>query len=62
MQGPVSWEALLLLVSLTIAVNATTAIFVGWLVYKLCVIAGEFERRIMRLEMRAERGGRQEGR
>ena len=55
MSGPVSWQALLLLVSLTIAVNATTALFVGWLVYKVCLIVGTLEKRLQRLEMQMER-------
>ena len=55
MAGPVSWEALLLIVSATIFVNGTTALFVGWLVYKVCLVVGGLERRLQRLEMQMER-------
>ena len=55
MAGPVSWEALLLIVSATIVVNGTTALFVGWLVYKVCLVVGGLERRLQRLEMQMER-------
>jgi hypothetical protein len=50
-QGAVSWEALILLASATIVVNATCALFVGWLVYKVCVVVGTLERRLQRLEI-----------
>jgi hypothetical protein len=56
MEGPVSWQALLLIVSSTIVVNATTALFVGWLVYRGCVIVAGLEKRITRLEMLQESG------
>jgi hypothetical protein len=55
-QGPVSWQALLLLASATIAINASTAVFVGWLVYRVCQIIAALERRLQRLEMLAEKG------
>jgi hypothetical protein len=55
MDGPVSWPALLLLASATIAVNATTALFVGWLVYKVCTMIGAIEGRLLRLEMLVDR-------
>jgi len=51
MAGPVSWEALLLLASATIAINASTALFVGWLVYRACQVVGALERRLQRLEI-----------
>lgn len=51
MAGPVSWEALLLLASATIAVNASTALFVGWLVFRACQTVGALERRLQRLEI-----------
>ena len=51
MAGPVSWEALLLLASATIAINASTAVFVGWLVYRACQVVGTLERRLQRLEI-----------
>jgi hypothetical protein len=54
-QGNVTWEALILLASATIVVNATCALFVGWLVYKVCVVVGTLERRLQRLEMLTER-------
>ena len=53
MQGPVTWPALLLLVSATIAVNASTAIFVGWMVYRACQVIGTLESRLQRLELLA---------
>ena len=56
MEGPVSWQALLLIVSATIVVNGTTALFVGWLVYKVCLLIGALEKRITRLEMLNEKG------
>jgi hypothetical protein len=63
--GPVSWQALTLLVSATIIINASTAVFVGWLVFRACQVVGTLERRLQRLEMLAEarapgapRGGR----
>ena len=56
MAGPVSWEALLLLASATIAINASTAVFVGWLVYRACQVVGTLERRLQRLEMLTEKG------
>jgi hypothetical protein len=56
MAGPVSWEALILLVSATVVANATTAAFVGWLVYRVCQIIAALERRLQRLEMLAEKG------
>ncbi len=56
MQGAVSWEALILLASATIVINATTAVFVGWLVYRVCQIIAALERRLQRLEMLAEKG------
>jgi hypothetical protein len=55
-QGNVTWEALILLASATIVVNATCALFVGWLVYRVCQIVAALERRLQRLEMLAERG------
>ena len=55
MAGPVSWEALLLLVGATITINATTALFVGWLVYKVCTLIGAIEGRLLRLEMLVDR-------
>jgi len=54
MEGPVSWQALLLLASATIAINASTAVFVGWLVYRACQLIGALERRILRLEILSE--------
>jgi hypothetical protein len=54
MEGPVSWQALLLLASATIAINASTAVFVGWLVYRVCQLIGALERRILRLEILSE--------
>ena len=51
MAGPVSWEALLLLVGATITINGSTALFVGWLVYRACQVVGALERRLQRLEM-----------
>jgi len=57
MEGPVSWQALLLLASATIAINATTALFVGWLVYHACQTIGALERRLQRLEILLERNG-----
>jgi hypothetical protein len=51
MAGPVSWEALLLLASATIAINTSTALFVGWLVYRACQTIGALERRLQRLEI-----------
>jgi len=56
MAGPVSWEALLLLASATIAINASTAVFVGWLVWRACQVVGTLERRLQRLEMLTEKG------
>jgi len=53
-QGPVSWQALILLASATIVINATTALFVGWLVYKVCLVVGTLERRLQRLEILTE--------
>ena len=47
MQGAIRWEALILVVS--------TALVVGLFVYKVCVILGELERRIQRLEIMLER-------
>ena len=55
MEGPVSWQALLLIVSATIVVNATTAIFVGYVVLKVCQVIAALERRLQRLEMLSER-------
>ena len=55
MEGSVSWQALLLLVSLTVVANATTAIFVGYLVLKVCQYLATLERRLQRLEMQMER-------
>jgi hypothetical protein len=55
-EGPVTWQALLLLTSATIIVNATTAWFVGMLVYKVSVLLGGLEKRIMRLEFLIEKG------
>ena len=55
MEGPVSWQALLLLVSATVVANATTAMFVGWIVYKVCLLVAGIERRLMRLEMLLEK-------
>jgi hypothetical protein len=54
MEGPVSWQALLLLASATIAINASTAVFVGWLVYRACQVIGTLERRLQRLEILTE--------
>ena len=51
MVGPVSWPALLLLVGATITINASTAVFVGWLVYRACQVVGTLERRLQRLEI-----------
>jgi len=53
-EGPVSWQALTLLVSATIIINASTALFVGWLVYRVCQIIGALERRLQRLEILTE--------
>jgi hypothetical protein len=53
----VSWEALILLASATIVVNASCALFVGWLVYKVCVLIGTLEQRLQRLEILNERRG-----
>jgi hypothetical protein len=55
LSGTVSWEALLLIVSLTIVFNATTAIGIGWLVYRVCILISTLERRLQRLEMQMER-------
>lgn len=55
MTGPVSWQALLLIVSATIVVNATTALFVGWLVYRVCQTVAALEQRLQRLEILNER-------
>jgi hypothetical protein len=55
MAGPVSWEALLLLAGATITINASTALFVGWLVWRACQVVGTLERRLQRLEMLVER-------
>jgi hypothetical protein len=55
MEGPVSWQALLLIVSLTLVVNASTAIFVGYMVLLACRYLGTIERRLQRLEMLTER-------
>jgi hypothetical protein len=49
--GPVSWQALTLLVSATIIINASTAVFVGWLVWRACQVVGTLERRLQRLEI-----------
>ena len=57
MAGPVSWEALLLLVSATVVANVTTAVFVGWLVYRVCEIVAALDRRLQRLEILNERRG-----
>ena len=57
MEGPVSWQALLLLASATIAINATTALFVGWLVYRACQVVAALEQRLQRLEILTERMG-----
>jgi hypothetical protein len=54
--GPVSWQALLLLASATIVVNASTALFVGWGVLAVCRYLGTLERRLQRLEMLIEKG------
>jgi len=54
MEGPVSWQALLLLASATIAINASTAVFVGWLVYRACQVVGTLESRLQRLEILTE--------
>ena len=54
MAGPVSWEALILLASATIAINATTAVFVGLLVYRACQVIAALERRLQRLEILTE--------
>jgi hypothetical protein len=51
MEGPVSWQALILLASLM----AATTLFTGWLVFRLCQIVGALERRLQRLEMLFER-------
>lgn len=51
MSGAVSWEALILLTSATIIINATTAVFVGWLVYRVCGIVAALELRLQRLEI-----------
>jgi hypothetical protein len=51
MAGPVSWQALLLLASATIVVNASTAVFVGWMVLAVCRYLGALERRLQRLEI-----------
>jgi hypothetical protein len=56
MEGPVSWQALLLLASATIAINASTALFVGWLVWRACQVVGTLEKRLQRLEILNERG------
>ena len=48
---------MLLIVSLTIAVNATTAIFVGYIVYRVCSLIGALDRRLQRLEILRERNG-----
>jgi hypothetical protein len=50
-QGPVSWEALILLASATIVVNVSCALFVGWLVYRVCQIVAALEQRLQRLEI-----------
>jgi hypothetical protein len=55
MQGAVSWEALILLASATIVVNASCALFVGWLVYRVCQIIAALESRLQRLEMLVDR-------
>jgi hypothetical protein len=54
MEGPVSWPALLLLVGATITINASTAVFVGWLVWRACQVVGTLEQRLQRLEMLTE--------
>jgi hypothetical protein len=51
MEGPVSWPALLLLVGATITINASTAVFVGWLVWRACQVVGTLEHRLQRLEI-----------
>jgi fatty acid desaturase len=56
MEGTVTWQQLVFVAGLTVAVNATTALFVGWLVYKVCLLVGALEKRITRLEMLAEAG------
>jgi len=48
-EGPVKWEALLLIVSAIVVANAATA----WLVYHVCQIVAALERRILRLEFLA---------
>ena len=51
MEGPVTWQALLLLVSATLVINSSTALFVGWLVWRACQVVSTLESRIMRLEL-----------
>jgi hypothetical protein len=54
LQGAVTWQALLLLVSATIIANVSCALFVGWLVYKVCGLVGTIEKRLQRLEILSE--------
>jgi hypothetical protein len=51
MEGPVSWQALILLASLTVA----TVFATGWLVFRLCQIVAAMERRLQRLEILIEK-------
>jgi hypothetical protein len=54
MEGTVTWQQLVFVAGLTIAVNASTALFVGYLVLKVCQVVGTLERRLQRLEILSE--------
>jgi hypothetical protein len=54
MEGPVSWQALLVVGALLVFA-ASGAAFSAYLTYKLCLLIGALEKRIARLEMLAER-------
>jgi fatty acid desaturase len=57
LEGVVTWPQLAFVAGLTIAANATTAIFVGWMVLAVCRYLGTIERRLQRLEILNERRG-----
>lgn len=54
-EGVVTWEQLVFVAGLTIAANATTAVFVGYIVYRVCLLIGSLQERLLRLEIEAQR-------
>ena len=55
MEGPVSWQALLVVGAL-IVFSGSAAFLSAYFTYRVCLLIGALEKRITRLEMLNEKG------